>query len=71
MRCWICHRPLIHCAVPGLEIGPKCAADRGLLPDRPQRFRRVEVERVEDGQIDWIALIDTSNGGATSMAKPE
>ena len=35
MRCAICRRPLLCSAVPGLQIGPKCAKDRGLLPERP------------------------------------
>lgn len=58
LRCSICRRPLLRCAVPGLQIGPKCAKDRDLLPARV-RIRRVEVERDADQrQIDWVKALD-------------
>lgn len=62
MRCSICHRPLLHCAVPGLQIGPKCAKDRGLLPDRARRIRRVEDSgrEIDPRQVDWVNLINSN-----------
>ena len=63
MRCSICRRPLLHCAVPGLQIGPKCAKDRGLLPDRQPRasvFTHIPRATRHDGPGEWINL---SNAG--------
>lgn len=56
MRCCMCKRPLGRVAVPGLQIGPKCAADRGLLPGKLPRSRKVEdpAREVDPQQIDWI-----------------
>lgn len=60
LRCAICHRPLIRCAVPGLAIGPTCAKRRGLMPDRRPRIRQIEVARVEhSAQVDWIKALTT------------
>lgn len=56
LRCSICKRPLIRCAVPGLQIGPKCAADRGLLPRTGRRMRIIPPPKlnVDPLQVDWI-----------------
>lgn len=58
MRCSICRRVLLRQAVPGLQIGPKCAQDRGLLPPSVKRPKLFEIRkprrRRDDGQIDWI-----------------
>lgn len=67
MRCSICRRPLLHQAVPGLQIGPKCARDRGLMP-APERRRVVIVaprpaRRPDDGQIDWINTLFAGHAG--------
>lgn len=72
MRCSICRRPLLHPAVPGLQIGPKCARDRGLLPV-PERRRAVIVaprraRRPDDGQIDWINTMNTGQAGEGQTA---
>lgn len=61
MRCSICRRPLLHPAVPGLQIGPKCARDRGILP-APVRRRAVIVAPVrrsatDNRQMDWIEAL--------------
>lgn len=58
MRCSICRRPLLHPAVPGLQIGPKCARDRGLMP-AAERRRAVIVAPVRrrkptSAQVDWV-----------------
>lgn len=55
MRCQYCKRPLIASAVPGMRVGPKCAADRGLLPVHQRMRRVIDVDRESDPrQIDWI-----------------
>lgn len=60
MKCSICNRPLLHCAVPGIAIGPVCAAKRGLAPEpkrrRPRLFdqRRTSADRA---QADWVAQL--------------
>lgn len=58
MRCSICSRPLIRCAVPGLAIGPNCARKRGLMPER-LRIRRVEdsARETDPRQVDWISSL--------------
>lgn len=58
MRCVFCRRPLFRSAAPGLHVGPKCAKDRGLLPDKPARTRRVEDlgREIDPRQIDWVNL---------------
>lgn len=61
MRCRICNRALFKDATNGLQIGPKCAKDRGLLArsDRPARVRLFSARRskpAEDAQVDWINL---------------
>ncbi len=62
MRCAICKRPLIRCAVPGLQIGPTCAKNRGLTPDKPTRVRKVEDagRHVDPKQVDWINFINST-----------
>lgn len=65
MRCQFCNRPLIASAVPGMQVGPKCAADRGLLPGRHGYRRHTHLvvvhkrSQLDPNQIDWI-----SNAGA-------
>lgn len=63
ITCFVCHRKLIRCAVPGLQIGPVCARNRGYLlePDvRPAAATRAGVVshisrgRRSDAQLDWI-----------------
>jgi hypothetical protein len=59
MRCSICDRPLLHCAVPGIAIGPTCAKKRGLAPKpKPRRasifsFIPRRSQR-DEAQIDWV-----------------
>jgi len=56
MKCFVCKRPLIHSAAPPFPIGPTCAKNRGLLPEKPTRFRKVEDEgrEVDPRQVDWV-----------------
>lgn len=57
MRCSICQRPLLHCAVPGIAIGPTCARKRGLGPEpKPRRPRLFDIRatRPNPAQLDWI-----------------
>lgn len=70
MRCAICDRPLSRCAVPGLAIGPKCAKDRGLMPERCRRPRLFDIRATEPAthQIDWINLINA--GGLAGESRP-
>lgn len=67
MRCAICKRPLIHSAAPPLPIGPKCAKDRGLLPDKRQRFRKIEDagRDIDPRQVDLVNLINSSRDALT------
>jgi hypothetical protein len=61
MRCSICRRPLLHCAVPGIAIGPICAKKRGLMPERElpaSIFSHVPRATRHDGQLDWINQLD-------------
>jgi len=64
----MCNRPLNETAVPGLQIGPKCAKDRGLLPGRPDRrlrARGVAQHRTHHDirQIDWITTMNAGVAG--------
>jgi hypothetical protein len=69
MRCSICHRPLLHCAVPGIAIGPTCAKKRGLAPEpTPRRaaiFTPTRRAYRDDAQLDWVNLI---NAGRLALA---
>ncbi|RZJ12198.1 MAG: hypothetical protein EOP39_04370 [Rubrivivax sp.] len=60
MKCSICARPLLHCAVPGIAIGPTCAKRRGLAPERVPRVRLFDIRATEPTthQIDWVNLIN-------------
>jgi hypothetical protein len=60
MRCSICNRPLLHCAVPGIAIGPTCAAKRGLAPERSPRVRLFDIRATQPDthQVDWVNLIN-------------
>lgn len=66
MRCAICRRPLIRSAVPGMLLGPSCAKQRGLLPERERRIRLFTPSRQADDprQVDWINLINSTRCGA-------
>ncbi|MBT9493919.1 MAG: hypothetical protein IV107_16595 [Paucibacter sp.] len=66
MRCSICRRPLLHCAVPGLQIGPQCARKRGLMP--PAAGRRIQIITPRRAgkdfkQIDWVNQINAAVAG--------
>lgn len=65
MRCVMCHRPLNASAVPGLQIGPKCAKDRGLLPERSRRPRLFALRHTtpDPAQIDWVNLLNAGAAG--------
>ena len=56
MKCRICNRVLFRDATNGLSIGPKCAKQRGLLPEVRRRMRIFEPKRlnVDPRQVDWI-----------------
>lgn len=58
MKCSICNRPLLHCAVPGIAIGPTCAKRRGLAPDRVPRVRLADHRHTkpDPAQLDWVDL---------------
>lgn len=60
MRCLMCSRPLLHCAVPGIAIGPTCAKKRGLAPERVPRVRIFDIRHTtpDPAQIDWVNLIN-------------
>lgn len=60
MRCLICRRPLLRQAVPGLDIGPKCAKDRGLTPDKTPRVRLFDTRAIHPNQhqVDWVNLVN-------------
>lgn len=60
MRCLMCSRPLLHCAVPGVAIGPTCAKKRGLAPERVPRVRLWDIKTTtpDPAQIDWVNLIN-------------
>lgn len=52
--------------MPGLEIGPKCAADRGLV--RAQAVRGTAIvprqrRAAPTGQLDWINDLTTGEAG--------
>lgn len=76
MRCSICGRHISRCAVPGVQIGPVCAARRGILPEPEPRaaaatsIRRGRIARATSAetQMDWINLINTGWAGETSVA---
>lgn len=71
MRCSICNRPLLHCAVPGIAIGPTCAAKRGLAPERVPRIRLfyTRATRPNPHQMDWINLINAGGLAGESAAQ--
>lgn len=60
MRCLKCGRQLLHCAVPGVPIGPKCAKDRGMLPERTRRPRLFDIRHTtpDPAQVDWVNLLN-------------
>lgn len=70
MRCVMCRRPLSTSAVPGLAIGPKCAKDRGLAPEKHRRPRLFDIRATEPNthQIDWVNLINA--GGLAGESRP-
>ena len=64
MRCLICHRQMLTSAVPCMQIGPKCARDRGLLPEPTHHtriFSSVTARSPEELQTDWINLSNSDN----------
>jgi hypothetical protein len=70
MHCLICRRPLIRQAVPGLCIGPKCAKDRGLMPEPIRRTRLFDTRATQPNtaQIDWVNLINAGGFAGESHA---
>jgi len=46
--------------VPGIAIGPTCAAKRGLAPERTPRVRLFDIRATQPNthQLDWINLIN-------------
>lgn len=73
MRCSICRRPLLHPAVPGLQIGPKCARDRGLMPTAERRRAVIAAPRrgrkPDDGQVDWINTLSAGEAGGKKASQ--
>ena len=69
MRCSICRRPLLHCAVPGLQIGPKCARDRGLMPEPTRRLRLFDLRHTtpDPAQLDWVNLFNAGRLAGESV----
>lgn len=70
MRCCMCKRPLGRVAVPGLLIGPKCARDRGLMPEPARRTKVFAPRRPSKGQeqIDWIKQLNAGAAGERTTA---
>lgn len=70
MHCFACNRPLIRCAVPNLQIGPKCAKDRGYLggQDRRTRIGRLVRGQKHPLQLDWINNINAGAAGERAAA---
>lgn len=70
MRCLMCSRPLLHCAVPGIAIGPTCAKRRGLAPESVRRVRLFDIRATQPDthQIDWINLINAGGFAGESAA---
>lgn len=69
MKCSICQRPLLHCAVPGIAIGPTCAKKRGLAPEKAPRVRLFErATQPTTHQEDWINLINAGGLAGESQA---
>jgi hypothetical protein len=56
----MCSRAINSTAIPGLEIGPVCAKQRGLMPERARRPRLFDVRHTtpDPAQIDWVELIN-------------
>lgn len=59
MKCLVCRRQLLHCAVPGVPIGPKCAKRRGLMPVPTRRqavrlFSNLTHTTPDPAQMDWV-----------------
>lgn len=65
MKCIVCGRQLLHCAVDGVAIGPTCAKKRGLWAGerRSRRGRIADARRstTDPAQLDWVNLINTGN----------
>lgn len=73
MRCLICRRPLLHCAVPGLAIGPTCAKQRGLAPEPAQRRPRLfDLRRTtpDPAQVDWVAQLSAAHSDGVLPSMP-
>lgn len=70
MKCSICNRPLLHCAVPGIAIGPTCAKRRGLAPERAPRVRLFDIRATEPDthQMDWINYLNAGGFAGESAA---
>lgn len=71
LRCFVCSRPLLRCAVPNLQIGPTCARKRGYLgagQDRRTRTARPSRGQKHPQQIDWINNINTGAAGERAAA---
>lgn len=71
MRCLMCSRPLLHCAVPGIAIGPTCAKKRGLAPERVPRVRLFDIRHTkpDPAQIDWVNLINAGRMAGESATQ--
>lgn len=74
MRCFVCHRVLLRCAVPNLQIGPTCARKRGYLSTgqdrrtrtaRPARGQKHQPP-IHPLQLDWINTINTGPAGESA-----
>lgn len=72
MRCLICSRPLLHCAVPGVAIGPTCAKKRGLAPEKVPRVRLFDIRHAkpDPAQLDWINLLAAHTSAAATAHHP-
>jgi len=72
MRCAICRRPLLCSAVPGMQIGPKCAKDKGLMPKQERRRAAVAAlrmrKRPDSAQVDWIKELKPGEAGESATA---
>lgn len=69
MKCVVCRRQILHCAVPGVPIGPTCAKRRGLWAGERRRVRLFDSRqtRPDPAQLDWVNLINT---GTAEESRP-
>lgn len=73
MKCLVCGRQLLHCAVPEVPIGPKCAKRRGLMPAPTRRqavrlFSNTTRTPPDPAQVDWVNLINAGGFAGESHA---